>query len=96
MEEKNISFTLFFLFSYIRDIIYKIETKNSRFKQVYLILISFFFQSIVSFRFYNKRKRKMDQVPSTQYNVADVNQQQPAATKTKKGLCDEDDCCLFG
>jgi len=38
----------------------------------------------------------MDQVPSTQYNVDDVKQQQPAATKTKKGLCDEDDCCLFG
>jgi hypothetical protein len=39
----------------------------------------------------------MDQVPSTQYNVADVKQQQPAATKTKKGLCDEEaECCLFG
>ncbi len=41
----------------------------------------------------------MDQVPSTQYNVAaaEVNQQQPAAAKTRKGLCDEEaECCLFG
>ena len=36
-------------------------------------------------------------VPSTQYNITDVREQQPAASTTKKGLCaEEGDCCLFG